>query len=265
MKLYLPILLLCWVSINSASFCDTNGSWKQVWKDDFNSLDTSSWTVQTGQSGGLAREALLTADNVYIENGNLVLRSQKQRINNFNWTTGAVISQNKKYWKYGRFCISAKLPGGGSPGQGKGIWPAHWMMPNDESCWPDHGEIDIMEMINGDGNVHGTYHWNDQYPKNPCRYAGAQIGSETKADSNWATAYHEYAAEWGPDYITFLYDSKPYLTITPKSNPTPLLPPSPMYMLLNTAVGGPWPGPPGSETVFPTYHYIDYVAVAQYS
>ena len=46
-----------------------------------------------------------------------------------------------------RLCVSAKLPGGGGSGKGQGIWPAHWMMPDDESCDPDEGEIDILEMV----------------------------------------------------------------------------------------------------------------------
>ena len=37
----------------------------------------------------------------------------------------------------------------------------------------------------------------------------------------------------------------------------------PYYMILNTAVGGPWPGEPNAQTKFPLYHYIDYVHVAQ--
>jgi len=61
----------------------------------------------------------------------------------------------------------------------------------------------------------------------------------------------------------FLMDSMPYSNVThSSSNPAPEFPVSPMYVLLNTAVGGPWPGPPNGNTQFPTYHYIDYVAVA---
>ena len=32
-------------------------------------------------------------------------------------------------------------------------------MPDNKKCWPSNGEIDIMEMIDGDGTTHGTYHW----------------------------------------------------------------------------------------------------------
>ncbi len=30
---------------------------------------------------------------------------------------------------------------------------------------------------------------------------------------------------------------------------------------INLAVGGYWPGPPDANTVFPQYHYIDWVKV----
>jgi len=254
------------VPLLAASFCDTQGGWKQVWKDDFNTFDSNSWTVTLGQNSGQGRDAFLTRENVYTENSNLVLKSQKQSMSGLNYTSGAVTSQNKRFWQHGRFCISARLPGGGRKGQGQGIWPAHWMMPNDASCWPDHGEIDIMEMINGDGTVHGTYHWNKLYPAQKCtgeRGNTAQGGVSNIGSGGWASQYHEYAAEWGVDYIAFVLDGKPYINITNSMNPKPAFPPSPMFFILNTAVGGPWPGPPTPETVFPTYHYLDYVAVAQ--
>ena len=55
-----------------------------------------------------------------------------------------------------------------SDGAAQGIWPAHWMMPDVEACWPDLGEMDILEMINGDGRVHATYHWEANYPAKNC-------------------------------------------------------------------------------------------------
>jgi len=110
-------------------------------------------------------------------------------------------NQNKKSWKNARICVYAKLPGG-SAATGQGIWPAHWLMPNDNSCWPDHGEVDIMEMINGDGQIHGTFHWNSDYPKTPCNYKNAQVGQFTKT-TDWADNFHEYSTEWSESYVTF--------------------------------------------------------------
>ena len=42
------------------------------------------------------------------------------------------------------------------------------MMPDTTGCWPDLGEMDILEMINGDGRVHATYHWDANYPAKNC-------------------------------------------------------------------------------------------------
>ena len=130
--------------------------------------------------GGSCRHARCAEDDVYIEDGALVLRSQHRSScfsggsgpGCFNYSTGAVTTQNKMTVSAHpgfRLCVSAKLPGGGGGKKGQGIWPAHWMMPNDESCDPDEGELDILEMIDGDGYAHSTYHWQTTWPAKNCR------------------------------------------------------------------------------------------------
>ena len=49
------------------------------------------------------------------------------------------------------------------------------MMPDTAGCWPDLGEMDILEMINGDGRVHATYHWNSNYPAKNCTQVMLQL------------------------------------------------------------------------------------------
>jgi len=264
MLLLILLFLFCFTSnMECASFCDTGGGWKQVFKDDFNTLDQNSWTITLGSNSGQGRDAWLTADNVYVQNGNLVLRAQKQVVNGFNYTSGAITSQGKKYWSNARVCVYAKLPGGDHQ-YAQGVWPAHWLMPNDNSCWPDHGEVDIMEMINGDGQVHGSYHWNEGYPGSKCDYKDSSVSQfTTLANDGWANGLHEYATEWSNEHVAYLLDGKVYVNFTASSNkPSPQFPVSPMFLLLNTAIGGPWPGPPSPNTAFPNYHYIDYVAVS---
>lgn len=41
------------------------------------------------------------------------------------------------------------------------------------------------------------------------------------------------------------------------------IPHTPHYLILNTAIGGAWPGNPDSTTVLPQDHDIDYVRVHQ--
>jgi hypothetical protein len=61
------------------------------------------------------------------------------------------------------------------------------MMPDNDKCWPSNGEIDIMEMINGDAQTHGTYHWQvngscgDKPKKHP------SIGSQTSVGPSFGS------------------------------------------------------------------------------
>ena len=88
-----------------------------------------------------------------------------------NYTTGAVNTWGKASWRAEqgtfRVCISARLPGVGSDGSSQGLWPAHWLMPHDDTCDPDEGEMDIMEMVNGNGDYEATYHWETHAPQPP--------------------------------------------------------------------------------------------------
>ena len=67
-------------------------------------------------------------------------------------------------------CVSAKLPGFRGHDNNTGLWPAHWLMPDDDTCDPDEGEIDIMEMVDGQGTVYGTYHWQTSFPEANCSF-----------------------------------------------------------------------------------------------
>jgi beta-glucanase (GH16 family) len=69
--------------------------------------------------------------------------------------------------------------------------------------------------------------------------------------------------ERGSDYITWAYDGKPFFTLTADSPEKPIFYPDvPFYLIINTAVGGPWPHPPNASTIFPTVHSVDYVRIS---
>lgn len=242
------------------SFCN-HEDWTQVWSDEFlgSALDASSWNVDVrGPGDSKTRDAAATVDNVYLWDGSLVLRSQGHWDGSSwaNLSSGAVDSAQKRRWGgRTRVCVSAKLPGGGSTTTGTGIWPAHWLMPDTNVCWPCNGEIDIMEMVNGDSTCHGTYHY---CKKQQCG-SDTAISGHTQMPGDWHAVYHEYAVEYdGKGYAAFAVDGKVYFNGT-----SALWFDVPYHVILNTAVGGPWPKAPTQDTVFPTYHFIDYVRVAQ--
>ena len=108
--------------------------------------------THSSSNGAECRSATCISSAVEVGDGVLTLTSARDPLNASLWTTGAVKTAGKADWTTDdgayRVCIRAKLPGGGgSDGAGQGIWPAHWMMPKDDPCDPDEGEMDIMEMV----------------------------------------------------------------------------------------------------------------------
>ena len=159
------LLLRAAAAATPASFCDDDG-WTEVWADHFNGtdLDTSSWTVDLNAGDSRVRDSQGTADNVYLEDGDLVLRSQEQSAGKWNYTSGAVQTMGKQSWKgLTRACVRARLPGGeGGEGPRKdsaGIWPAHWMMPDNKACCSQHRSKQHNHPKPSKHNEHMTEPW----------------------------------------------------------------------------------------------------------
>jgi beta-glucanase (GH16 family) len=249
----------------ATSFCSEAG-WTSLWADEFDTLDVSSWTASNGtvEDDSKCRGAMCLADNVAVRDGALVLTARREQVGWANITTGAVNSNNKRYFGAAagrpvRFCIQSKLPG--TPATGAGYWPALWLMPNTAACWPDNGELDLMEEINGDGVEHFTYHVS---PRNATACHGGPVQESAGASvpiTTMATAWHEYAVEIALGQFAFVVDG----LVVWNSTSRPDLPVHdvPWYVILNFAIGGPWPKPPNAATVFPAEMLVDYVRVSQ--
>ena len=217
--------------------------WKLTWHDEFDGekLDTNTWNVMDAELKKNKELQYYTPEDVYLENGHLVLRSQKRDMGTRHYTSGHVDTKNHFSQEYGRFEVRAKLP------TTQGLWPAHWMLP-EAGGWPP--EIDIMEMIGkSPRRILMTVHWREN--GHPEHSGFSYVGPDYSAD------YHLFAVEWDPDRLTWFIDGV-------RRHMTKLHSPStPFYVILNTAVGGILPGNPDDTTVFPQYHSIDYVRVYQ--
>lgn len=264
------------------SFCSAAG-WNHEWGDEF--LEDrlgSEWATITSENSqgdhsapvsGLGvtacRSARCRPENVLLENGQLILRSERDTNDHNKYFTGAVTTRGLKNWKDDkpyRMCISAKLPG--SNEGARGIWPAHWMLPDNglsEKCL-DEGEVDIMEMINGDGGAYSTYHYMTSYPNLTCGDFNKYHKSRNTLTRvhDWNNDFHEYAVERSKDHINYAIDGKIVHHLPVSELKTPLSH-SPFFLILNTAVGGSWPGEPTPETKLPADHVIDYVRVSRRS
>jgi beta-glucanase (GH16 family) len=140
------------------------------------------------------------------------------------------------------------------------------MLPDNElseRCL-DGGEMDIMEMINGDSNAFSTYHWLSSWPEKTCgdfnKYHKSRNSMIQLQDYN--DQFHEFGVERSGDHITYAVDNR-VVHHVPASKLNIKLSHDPFYLIMNTAVGGSWPGEPTSLTRFPTEHVIDYVKVAR--
>ena len=239
--------------------------WKQVWSDEFDGteLDFDKWSVEENGHGGGNNEQQFYVDrpeNVRVEKGNLVIEARRGKFGaggvERDFTSGRIRTKRHASWKYGRFEIRAKLPGG------QGIWPAIWMLPEKEKYggWAASGEIDIMELVGHEWDtVHGTLHHGDRWPKNVHTGAPFKLKRGTFGDD-----FHVFALEWEQGEIRWYVDGELYQTQNKWSAPDAEFPApfdQPFHIILNVAVGGNWPGPASDDTEFPQRMLVDYVRV----
>ncbi len=106
-----------------------------------------------------------------------------------------------------------------------------------------------MEILGDTTNVqHMNYH-----------YSGGDAGATWTSPDDFSANYHIFGVDWEPGAITWYVDGVERYRFTN----TAYISNEPMYVLLNLAVGGDWPGSPDASTVFPNYFDVDYVRIWQ--
>lgn len=229
------------VSFNISTSIPDKPGWRLIWHDEFDgtSVDPAKWRIEDADLVKNNELQYYSPDDVYVHDGVLTLRSQRRTLGHNSYTSGLVETRGNFGKRYGRYEIRARLP------KGQGIWPAHWMLP-ESGKWPP--EIDIMECVGRDPyTVYGTLHFGTSSNHS---WVGSQyIGPD------FSESFHTFAVEWEESEMRWYVDDTLYYRTTS------YIPQESFYIILNTAVGGDWPGDPNETTVFPQYHDIDYVRV----
>jgi beta-glucanase (GH16 family) len=290
MNLSLPIALSC-IALSAAlagestSTPPTLPGWKLVWNDEFDGpeIDRKKWDFDIGNGNipGWGNNELEyytdRPENAYIKDGMLHIQARKEAFKNFKYTSARLKTRKEDKSSlfaklYGRFEFRAKVS------TGKGIWPALWLLPQDEKYkgWAASGEIDILEARGQEpGKVLGTLHYGSGWPANT--HSGKDF---VFPDNGTIADFHSYALEWEPGEIRWLVDGKVYQTqnfwwssskrtnkggAKPESetelNPWPAPFDQTFFIIMNVAVGGNFLGNPDTKTVFPAEMVIDYVRV----
>lgn len=142
--------------------------------------------------------------------------------------------------------IEASARTGGEPVSGaQGMWPAIWMLGDSirhGTGWPACGEIDMMEMVNGIDTVYGTVHCTTDIcqPDTGAGYQGS-VGTDDQFHT-YGVLIDRTTGDWTTESIAFMKDGETFFTVTGAAIGEEAvwgtLAHSPLYMILNTAVGG---------------------------
>jgi beta-glucanase (GH16 family) len=165
-------------------------------------------------------------------------RELRPLLANYAYMSGVITTQPSFNQRYGYFEMRARLP------RGKGLWPAFWLLPLDQS-WPP--EIDVMESIGDPATVYTTYH---------STVAKVPVPEHRISPDE----FHTFAASWDEREVIWYIDGREVFR-----KPTPSDMHKPMYMLANLAVGGNWPGSPDGSTRFPAVYSIDYIRAYRFA
>ena len=242
----------------TATYSWNSDGWTFIWSDEFdgNTIDPKNWVFDKGGSGwGNAELEYYTdrPENARIENGMLVIEARQEKYEGLPFTSARLNSRKLQEFQYGHIEARLKLP------YGQGIWPAFWMLGGNAS-WPNGGEIDIMEFI---GKTPDTVYQTVHGPG----YSGAKgIGSHLVLTAETLkNDFHVFAIEWQPNEIRWIVDGQEVFKVTPEKIPagTKWVFDHPLFIIMNVAVGGGWPGYPDETTVFPQQLQVDYVRVYQ--
>lgn len=245
---------LVWLLISLAavlSGCSTihkdRPGWQITFQDEFNSdtLDLQKWNRNDPWGGEHNHELQAYVKDAFeVKDGILHIKAQKRDAfyagKERQYTSGMMTTYQKFSQQYGRFEIRCRIP------KGKGLWPAFWLLPEPLN-WPP--EIDVLEFIGQEPHrIAMTHHFRDDAGKHQS-IGGNWVGPD------FSKKFHVFAVEWMPDHITWFIDGVPRF----QSNKS--IPQSKMYVLVNMAVGGTWPGDPDDKTIFPAAFEVDYVRV----
>jgi beta-glucanase (GH16 family) len=165
--------------------------WTTVFSDNFagpagSAPSAQNWfyDIGTGYGTGETENTTNSTSNVYLDgNGHLDLTAVD---NNGTWTSGRIESTRDDFAAPagGELEMTASIEQP-NPSNGLGYWPAFWALGSPMRTgggWPQSGEIDMMEDVNGLNEASQTLHdsaGSSGSPLTACPTTGCQTGYNT--------------------------------------------------------------------------------------
>src|ERR1700729_3528279 len=232
--------------------------WSTVFTDNFagsagSAPSAQNWfyDIGTGYGTGETENTTNSTSNVYLDgNGDLVLKAID---NGGTWTSGRIESTRDDF----------QAPAGGelemtasieqpNPANGLGYWPAFWALGSPMRTgggWPQSGEIDMMEGVNGLNEASQTLH-------DSAGSSGHALIACPNTASSCQTGYHTYSVivdrtNTSAETMQFLMDGTVESTITEASVGTAAWQAAidhGFFIIFDLAMGGNYPNGISGET-----------------
>ena len=234
--------------------------YEPIWSDEFegDALSFAEWNEEIHEKGKFfheLQEYVASERTVFVRDGHVYICPVKEHMpdGSVRYTSGRISTLGKHEFRYGYFEAKVKVP------KGRGLRPVFSLSSEvkENSAWPAHGEIDIMEFNCTEPNVlYGTIHSasGGDDANHVLQQGIYKMSSEDSPDSD----FHIYACEWEAGMIRLLVDGVEYFKCEEPDNFD-----HPFYLVFGVAVGGDWPGDPDADTIFDVDNSmcVDYVRV----
>jgi beta-glucanase (GH16 family) len=250
-------ILILFAGVTTARDAPQYSGWNRDWQDNFEGSisttpDLDKWNIITGWLD-VNQEIEIYSDstkNLQLSgNGSVQL---VPRNDSGVWTSARIESKyvftpasrkRTKVESYFRF-------GSGDINRKQGIWPAFWMLGDSfrhGTMWPQCGEIDILEQLNGRLTAYSTIHCDIEGEGGMCQDPMGIEGRTSIPDQSWhkwSVVIDRTPQHWQDETITFYKDDSQYWRFKGASIPSEAvwatIAHSPLYIILNVAVGGDW-------------------------
>ncbi|CAG8959885.1 hypothetical protein HYFRA_00013157 [Hymenoscyphus fraxineus] len=270
-KLSLAFSLLAFLPFIFATEPEHVNGFLAVWYEDFSekSIDTNKWNIYTGDSYNNEEQKYINSPSTctITDRGTFLIEPVKDSAG--KWTSCKINTVDSFKAEPGQQIIVQARFKLGTPGSNlQGIWPAFWSLGQvmrEGTQWPECGEIDTFENVNGSPLGTGTIHCG------PACHDPSGLGAGITFDygtfHTWAHAIDLRSDDWKQQSIIWYMDGQPYhkkkgADIGDEASWKALAQKA-MYMTLNVSVGGTLPGAsaPTTATGADAGMEIQYVAV----
>lgn len=209
--------------------------------------DPAKWSFVTGTQNEISPGTVGTYTdqerNCFVDGySHLVIRAQSDH------SSARLTTQGNFSHQYGSW--EARLKFAGQPG----CWPAWWCVG---ANYPADGEIDMWEVYGNGKWPPDTTVWTPDGSGN--LVDNKSVNVPAMSDGKW----HTWQMDWVKDAgFTFFQDDQKYFSVAPSDLPNWCYDSgTPLYMIINLALGGPGGGNSFSGTKWPVELLCDYIHV----